>query len=174
MAAMTGEMTIGTTGDTTGTTTTATSGMETGTMARRARGLLLVTALGVGGAFGLHATAARACGMIEYGGESLRRMPPRRSEPLLLAATTAANQGRLSRARALALRVALSGAPEVVRARAWAIAGWASWRQGARGNALRSFARARRLDPGATAIDRVLAQVAPAESVADLKKVLPG
>ena len=54
-----------------------------------------------------------------------------------------------------------------------AIAGWASWRQGSREMALRSFRRARRLDPGATVIDRVLAQVSPSSSVADLKKVLP-
>jgi hypothetical protein len=138
-------------------------------------GLLLVVTLGVAVAAVLPAGAAHACGMIEYsGGDFMRRMPPRRAEPLLLAATAAANEGRLERARTLALRVALSTASDGLRARAWAIAGWASWRQGAREMALRSFRRARRLDPGATVIDRVLAQVSPSSSVADLKKVLPG
>jgi len=142
---------------------------------RRRPGLLLAVALAAAGAFGVHAGAARACGMIEYsGGDFMRRMPSRRAEPLLLAATTAANEGHLARARSLALRVALSAASDSVRARAWAIAGWASWRQGDRAVALRSFGRARRLDPAATAIDRVLAQVSPSSSVADLKKVLPG
>jgi len=159
------------TDETTGTATTRTMSRR----ARRVRGLLLAIALGAGGGLGLHAGAARACGMIEYsGGDFMRRLSPRRAEPLLLAATTAANQGRLARARSLSLRVALAAAPDGVRARAWAIAGWSSWRQGARTVALRSFARARRLDPGATAIDRVLAQVSPSDSVADLKKVLPG
>lgn len=155
--------------------TTGTATRTTSRKARRVRGLLLAIALGAGGALELHAGAARACGMIEYsGGDFMRRLSPRRAEPLLLAATTAANQGRLARARSLALRVALSAAPDGVRARAWAIAGWASWRQGERTVALRSFARARRLDAGATAVDRVLAQVSPSDSVAALKKVLPG
>ena len=148
---------------------------KTRTTRRRRLRLLLVAALGAAGAFGVHAGAAQACGMIEYGGgDFMRRMPARRAEPLLLAATTAANEGHLARARSLALRVALSAASDSVRARAWAIAGWASWRQGDRAVALRSFGRARRLDPAATAIDRVLAQVSPSSSVADLKKVLPG
>jgi len=136
--------------------------------------LLFIATIGVAAAAGLPARAAHACGMIEYsGGDFMRRMPPRRAEPLLLAATAAANEGHLGRARSLALRVALSTAPDGLRARAWAIAGWASWRQGSREMALRSFRRARRLDPGATVIDRVLAQVSPSSSVADLKKVLP-
>lgn len=142
---------------------------------KRRSWILLLATLGVLAAAGLHASAAHACGMIEYsGGDFMRRMPPRRAEPLLLSATAAANEGHLGRARSLALRVALSTAPDGVRARAWAIAGWASWRQGSRDIALRSFRRARRLDPGATVIDRVLAQVSPSSSVADLKKVLPG
>ena len=142
---------------------------------RRARRyfLSLMVAAGVAAvAFTAAAPAASACGMFEG-----RYLSPHRTGELLLAASTAANDGRLVKARYLARQVATGYGPRAAaRAEAWAIMGWVDWQQGQTRSALASFRRARAIDRRGGAIDRVLQQ-APAGSnvaVAEVRKALAG
>jgi hypothetical protein len=113
---------------------------------------------------------ARACGMVTY---HYQRMAPERAERLLVSAKEAAKAGHHGKARSLAVEVATANGPSAsVRARAWALAGLASWQGGQRQIALRSFHRAQTLDEGKVAIDTVLAEATHVPELGELKKAL--
>ena len=138
----------------------------------RCRGLMVALAMVMVGATTVAATRdARACAMesaFDY-----QRMSPRRAERLLLSAKQEADAGHSAKARTLAVEVAMARGPAApVRARAWALAGLASWQRGQREVALRSFRRAKQLAEGQVAIDAVLADATRLPALADLKKAL--
>ena len=137
----------------------------------RSRGSVVALAMVMLGAATVAATRdARACGMVSF---DYQFMSPRRAERLLLSAKQQADTGHNAKARTLAIEVANARGPAAsVRARAWALAGLASWQGGQHEIALRSFRRARKLEEGQAAIDTVLAEATHLPALADLKKAL--
>jgi len=138
----------------------------------RCRGSVVALAMVMFGATTVAATRdARACAMASAFDD--QRMSPRRAERLLLSAKQEADAGHSAKARTLAVEVAMARGPAPpVRARAWALAGLASWQRGQRQVALRSFRRAQQLAEGQVAIDTVLADATHLPALADLKKAL--
>ena len=138
---------------------------------QRCRGLMVALAIGVLGGTVAATRDARACAMesaFDY-----QQMSTRRAERLLLSAKQEADAGHSAKARTLAVEVAMARGPAAAfRARAWALAGLASWQRGQRQVALRSFRRARKLTDGEVAIDAVLADAMQFPALADLKKAL--
>lgn len=113
---------------------------------------------------------AAACAM---GRMPILRMQPPRADELLVKAGRQIDEANWAAASRLANQVAEARGPRPEqRASALAIVGWAAWQAGARARALTAFRRARALDAGGEATEKVLARAGSDEKVKALRAAL--